>query len=459
MKGGDFNAGLEASRQPRDDRLEVLVVDEILEHIWLCSLEFGGDVIVPIAYGYYAPLLLVVTVWFGIGVMFGGFDPTSVITFVLRVGFTTFLLQSYYYDDLTDNPMLGETRGFVWTVGKQGVDFGREIVDDARAALDTQFRAAELKGGQEATGRVAVGVGASSDLARIADEDQETQDQGMLAWLFKSVQDLVLSQVEFNWRVGLWIVSWVVYCQFLWGFLGLSVLGIIGPLFIPFILVPQLEWLFWGWFRGCMQTTIYMMMSGVMYAVVASLLMWPLQAIAEREVAVAPLGPLDFIYLMAALILPYIPIMLMCVMGSFQVGSFAETLMGGSGMPSGGLESRIQGTGLKGVGMVQSKTYRDQVVKSVQSKTKAYSRFATRRYGDGMAAGAAVGAVAGARVLGGAAAVGTLASAAGRAARTRYRSGRAAYEYYKRWRRANPKGSGNTPDKKRDGSTNPWDDV
>jgi hypothetical protein len=34
------------------------------------------------------------------------------------------------------------------------------------------------------------------------------------------------------------------------GFIATAVCILVGPIFIPFFIVPKLEWLFWGWFRS-----------------------------------------------------------------------------------------------------------------------------------------------------------------------------------------------------------------
>ena len=35
-----------------------------------------------------------------------------------------------------------------------------------------------------------------------------------------------------------------------YGFIATAVCVLVGPIFIPFFIVPKLEWLFWGWFKS-----------------------------------------------------------------------------------------------------------------------------------------------------------------------------------------------------------------
>ena len=37
------------------------------------------------------------------------------------------------------------------------------------------------------------------------------------------------------------------------GLIATAVCGLLGPIFVPFFIVPQLDWLFWGWFKSFLQ--------------------------------------------------------------------------------------------------------------------------------------------------------------------------------------------------------------
>ena len=49
----------------------------------------------------------------------------------------------------------------------------------------------------------------------------------------------------------------VSMAQVLWAQLALGVLLILGPLFIPFLLVEPLAFLFWGWFKSMFTYTLH----------------------------------------------------------------------------------------------------------------------------------------------------------------------------------------------------------
>jgi len=41
------------------------------------------------------------------------------------------------------------------------------------------------------------------------------------------------------------------------GFVAVAVCALLGPVFIPFFIVPHMEWLFWGWFKALIQFAFY----------------------------------------------------------------------------------------------------------------------------------------------------------------------------------------------------------
>lgn len=41
------------------------------------------------------------------------------------------------------------------------------------------------------------------------------------------------------------------------GFVAVAICVLVGPIFIPFFIVPHMEWLFWGWFKALMQYAFY----------------------------------------------------------------------------------------------------------------------------------------------------------------------------------------------------------
>ena len=57
------------------------------------------------------------------------------------------------------------------------------------------------------------------------------------------------------------------------GFIATAVCVLVGPVFIPFFIVPKLEWLFWGWLRCFVQYAFYQVIAAAVVYVIANLIL------------------------------------------------------------------------------------------------------------------------------------------------------------------------------------------
>lgn len=53
------------------------------------------------------------------------------------------------------------------------------------------------------------------------------------------------------------ILEAAVYVVIAWGFVASAVCVLLGPVLIPFFIVPQLDWMFWGWLKAFVQYSFY----------------------------------------------------------------------------------------------------------------------------------------------------------------------------------------------------------
>ena len=47
----------------------------------------------------------------------------------------------------------------------------------------------------------------------------------------------------------------------------------VGPIFIPFFIVPKLEWIFWGWFKAFIQYAFYQVIAAAVVFIIANLIL------------------------------------------------------------------------------------------------------------------------------------------------------------------------------------------
>src|SRR5579862_9779427 len=58
-----------------------------------------------------------------------------------------------------------------------------------------------------------------------------------------------------------------------YGFIATAVCVLVGPVFVPFFIVPKMEWLFWGWFRCFLQYAFYQVVASAVVYVIGNLIL------------------------------------------------------------------------------------------------------------------------------------------------------------------------------------------
>src|SRR5580700_8956269 len=76
-----------------------------------------------------------------------------------------------------------------------------------------------------------------------------------------------------------------------YGFIATAVCVLVGPVFVPFFIVPKMEWLFWGWFRCFIQYAFYQVIAAAVVFIIGNLMLGAL--------ALPPSGTLSTVQLIA----------------------------------------------------------------------------------------------------------------------------------------------------------------
>ena len=63
-----------------------------------------------------------------------------------------------------------------------------------------------------------------------------------------------------------------VFAVISFGYVAMAIAVLLGPVFIPFFIVPHLEWLFWGWLKSLIQYAFYPVIAQAYVYVFANLL-------------------------------------------------------------------------------------------------------------------------------------------------------------------------------------------
>ena len=91
-----------------------------------------------------------------------------------------------------------------------------------------------------------------------------------------------------------------------YGFIATAVCVLVGPVFIPFFIVPKMEWLFWGWFRCFIQYSFYQVIAAAVVFIISNLVLGALR--------LPPAGALSTVQLIA-----WFPVLLITFLAAIYV--------------------------------------------------------------------------------------------------------------------------------------------
>jgi type IV secretory pathway VirB6-like protein len=104
------------------------------------------------------------------------------------------------------------------------------------------------------------------------------------------------------------------------GYIAAAIAVLLGPVFIPFFIVPGLEWIFWGWFKSLIQYAFYPVVANAYLYVFGNLLIHFIDA--------HP-APYDGINL-AASFFPLVMLLLSFTYGILKIPSLVNSLFTGT---------------------------------------------------------------------------------------------------------------------------------
>ncbi|HEY0758759.1 MAG TPA: type IV secretion system protein [Acidisarcina sp.] len=110
----------------------------------------------------------------------------------------------------------------------------------------------------------------------------------------------------------------VAFAVIAYGYVAAAVCVLIGPIFIPFFIVPKLDWLFWGWFKAFIGFSFYQVIASAFIFVFSKVLLGMLGVI----------GPITLSN--AFTLLPAILITLFtCIYGLVKIPELTASILGG----------------------------------------------------------------------------------------------------------------------------------
>ena len=334
--------------------ITLIPLNSLVEQAIVCAEAFAAARLVPIGMNIWRGLALIIVVWTGIQMMFGGgFAIGQIVSLILLLGFPFAILS--FYNTSVNTPWGNAT--FTTMVTGMGAVVGAELVDGAFMTL--------RDGVVEAWNAIWRVDGMKRGAETAAPEGWQTMNPGAwvvyaLAWVLEVLRNLIVT-IQLILVIVIVIVllvlpAVVAYCSYLWGYLSIMVSVVLGPLLVPWFLVPQLQFLAWGWFRSLLGATIHLVVAGAVFAVVAQILTLPLirvgDSVAAERGSVGSLaldagmlfvGGWRIWWKVAEVLVESLPLIVVAYLGVFKIGEISSMIMNGGSMPASGIGERMQG--------------------------------------------------------------------------------------------------------------------
>jgi type IV secretory pathway VirB6-like protein len=228
-------------------------------------------------------LATILIVWFGIKSALsasqghGGFHFAKFADLILMIAFGLGML-TYY-----STPIPGMGYSFSDLVTKEALSLSNQIESDQTQQIVTSIT-------------------------------NEEQQLGSPPGSFSILEDLTFLLIA----VMLAAMEAVAFAVIAYGYVASAVCVLIGPVFIPFFIVPKLDWLFWGWFKAFIGFSFYQVIASAFIYVFAKVLTSMFQTIGNISISNA------FTVLPALLITLFV-----CIFGLVKIPELTGAILSG----------------------------------------------------------------------------------------------------------------------------------
>jgi type IV secretory pathway VirB6-like protein len=229
-------------------------------------------------------LAVILIVWFGIKSALsasqghgGGFNFAKFADLILMIAFGLGML-TYY-----STPIPGTSYSFSDLITKEGLNLSTQIESDQTQEIADTITNAE-------------------------------QQLGAPPGSFNILEDLTYLLIV----VILAAMEATAFCVIAYGYVAAAVCVLIGPIFIPWFIVPKMDWLFWGWLKAFIGFSFYQVVASAFIFVFAKVLANMFQVIGTISISNA------FTVLPALLVT-----LAVCVYGLFKIPELTASILSG----------------------------------------------------------------------------------------------------------------------------------
>jgi type IV secretory pathway VirB6-like protein len=110
----------------------------------------------------------------------------------------------------------------------------------------------------------------------------------------------------------------VAFAVIAYGLVASAVCILVGPIFIPWFIVPKLDWLFWGWLKAFIGFSFYQVVASAFIFIFAKVLLGMLAVI-------GPIRLSNVFTIMPALLIT----LFVCIFGLLKIPELTGSILGG----------------------------------------------------------------------------------------------------------------------------------
>lgn len=231
----------------------------------------------------FRSLAVILIVWFGIKAALsasqghGGFHFARFADLILTISFGLGML-TYY-----STPLPGTNYSFSDLITKEAIQLSAEIQTDNVQQIVDSLTAAE----------------------------QQLGDPPGLFSLHEEANYLIA-------RLALMIMQAFVFAVIAYGYVATAVCVLIGPIFIPWFIVPRMDWLFWGWFKAFLGFSFYQVVASAFLFIFSKVVIGMFQVIGTLSLS-------NIVALLPALL----TLTFVCVYGLHKIPELTASILGG----------------------------------------------------------------------------------------------------------------------------------
>jgi hypothetical protein len=144
----------------------------------------------------------------------------------------------------------------------------------------------------------------------------------------------IMLVIYFSLLIDMVLIQGILFAVTVLGFIAVGIGSVLGPLFIPWLIVPRLSWLFWNWVQFMLQYSFY--------RVVASALIYVWSTVIVKFLDSSVQGD----YSLAHFLIMLVPLGMLnigMIFSVFRVTSFVSDLFKGTAAAGGGLAGSVAG--------------------------------------------------------------------------------------------------------------------